>query len=216
MTLTALSVLCGLLAVLLGFAAIRRMRRGRMLAAGSRGLVALLMLAIAALLGALSLNMHTYARLTHEAPVAELSFVWIEPGRYLASLTLPDAEIVEQYELRGEEWQIDARILKWRGLANLLGLDAQFRLERLSGRYRDLGEELNAERTVYDLSDNPGVDIWSMVDRYGQWLPWTDAVYGSATYLPMTDDAVYRVSITQSGLIARPANEAAREAVSEW
>ena len=43
-----------------------------------------------------------------------------------------------------------------------------------------------------------------------------DAAYGSAVYLPMSDAARYQVSISRTGLVARPMNDSAREAVSRW
>ena len=111
--------------------------------------------------------------------------------------------------LAGDEWQLDARVLKWKGWANLLGLDAQYRLERVSGRYRQIEQERKDERTVYALSENPGIDLWTMSIDHRRWLPFVDAVYGSAVYLPMADGARYEVSITQSGLVARPVNDVA-------
>ena len=109
---------------------------------------------------------------------------------------------MQMFMLAGDEWQLDARVLKWKGWANLLGLDAQYRLERVSGRYRDIEQERKDERTVYALSENPGVDLWTLSIEYPRWLPFVDAVYGSATYLPMADGARYEVSITQSGWLA--------------
>jgi hypothetical protein len=47
-------------------------------------------------------------------------------------------------------------------------------------------------------------------------VPWVDALFGSATFVPMADGALYAVSVSQSGLIARPANQAARNAVAGW
>jgi hypothetical protein len=34
--------------------------------------------------------------------------------------------------------------------------------------------------------------------------------------MPMADNALYAVSVTNSGLIARPVNEAARDATGQW
>ena len=42
-----------------------------------------------------------------------------------------------------------------------------------------------------------------------------DTLYGGGAYMPMADGAEYEVWITQSGLVARPTNEAARQASSE-
>jgi hypothetical protein len=107
-------------------------------------------------------------------------------------------------------------VLKWQGWANLLGLDAQFRLERIAGRYRDIEQERKAERTVYALAQNPGLDLWEMSIRHRRWLPFVDAIYGSATYLPMAETARYEVRMTQTGLIARPLNAAAQAAAGSW
>lgn len=66
------------------------------------------------------------------------------------------------------------------------------------------------------LSNEPGPDLWALARRHPRWLPWVDAVYGSATYMPMTDGAAYRVTASPSGLVARPLNDIAREAVRRW
>jgi len=69
---------------------------------------------------------------------------------------------------------------------------------------------------VYALSENPGLDLWMLSTRYPRWLPFVDAVYGSATYMPMAHGARYQVSMTQSGLVARPMNQAAATATESW
>jgi len=48
------------------------------------------------------------------------------------------------------------------------------------------------------------------------YVPWADALYGSATFMPMADGAAYEVSVSQAGLLARPLNDAARAAVDAW
>lgn len=212
----AVAAVIAIFGLLLVALACQRLARMRWLAAGGSALTGLLLLAIAAAIFVVSLNLHTYARLTHEQPVAEIVFEGRNAQRYRATLTqIPSGEM-QMFVLAGDEWQLDARVLKWKGWANLLGLDAQYRLERVSGRYRDLEQERNAERTVYGLSENPGVDLWMLSTNYPRWLPFVDAVYGSATYLPMADGARYEIKMTQTGLIARPMNEAANTAAGAW
>lgn len=210
----AIAAVVAIFGLLLIALACQRLARARFFAAGGTALGGLLLLAVAACVFIVSLNLHTYARLTYEQPVAELVFEARGPQRYRATLTqIPSGEM-QMFILAGDEWQLDARVLKWQGWANLLGFDAQYRLERVSGRYRDIEQERNAERTVYGLSENPGVDLWVLSSKYPRWLPFVDAVYGSATYLPMADGARFEVKMTQSGLIARPVNEAAHEAAA--
>ncbi|HEY4367280.1 MAG TPA: hypothetical protein VGN07_08610 [Steroidobacteraceae bacterium] len=207
----AVALVIAIFGVLLLGLACQRLVRARFLAATGGALMGLLLLAIAALTFVVSLNLHTYARLTYERPIAEIIFEARDPQHHRATLTqIPGGEM-QVFILAGDEWQLDARVLKWRGWANLLGLDAQYRLERVSGRYRNIEQERHDERTVYDLSENPGVDLWELSTKYPRWMPFVDAVYGSATYMPMADGARYEIGMTQSGLVARPLNEAARK-----
>ena len=135
--------------------------------------------------------------------------------QYDAALSYPGGER-QDFTLRGDEWQVDARVLKWRAFANLVGFDAAYRLERISGRYSRIEDERDLPRTVYPLNPANRLDLWELVRRLHSWLPWFDALYGSAVYLPMADAASYEIKVSQSGLIARPLNQAARDAVGNW
>jgi hypothetical protein len=212
----AVILIIAIFGLLLLILACQRLFRARFLAAGGSAFTGSLLLAIAALLFVVSLNLRTYARLTLERPVAEIVFEQRGPQTFNATLTqMPNGEI-QMFVLSGDEWQLDARVLKWKGWANLLGLDAQYRLERVSGRYRDITQERTAERTVYPLAENPGVDLWKLTLDKPDRLPFVDAVYGNAAYMPMSDGARYEVTISQTGLIARPVNAAAQQAAGSW
>jgi hypothetical protein len=212
----AITILIALFGLLLLALACQRLYRARFLAATGSALMGFLLLSLAGLLFVISLNLHTYARLTHEEPVAQIVFEARGPQQYRATLAEVPSGEMQLFMLSGDEWQLDARVLKWQGWANLLGLDAQYRLERIGGRYRDIEQERNDQRTVYALSENPGLDLWLLSTQYPRWLPFVDAVYGSATYMPMADGARYEISITQSGLITRPMNPAAEAAAGSW
>src|ERR1700688_512489 len=215
MTLTASIVVCALLGLLFFFAAVRRLRRRRLMggmAHGAAALVLILAAACAALVGA---NLRSYQRLSYEQPAGELQFARVGTQEFNATLTYPNGERAN-FALHGDEWQVDARVLKWRAFANLVGFDAAYRLERISGRYTRVEEERTLSRTVYDLNTPGRIDPWELVHRYRSWLPWMDALYGSATFLPMADGALYEIKVSQSGLIARPLNQAAREAIGSW
>ncbi|MEQ1491197.1 MAG: hypothetical protein ABL932_11685, partial [Terricaulis sp.] len=96
------------------------------------------------------------------------------------------------------------------------GLTSQYRLDRFSGRYTDTQQELNAERSAYDIRPErqSGIDLWPLARDYAKYAPMVDTLYGSGAYMPMADGARYEVRITQNGLIARPTNEVAAEASS--
>lgn len=193
-----------------------RLRRLRMFAAGGHVLCSAALLALGLALGAAGLNLHTYQRLTSERDVAQIEFRQLGPQRFHARIHYPDSGRYREIELHGDAWQIDARVLKWSGPALLAGLDSGYRLERISGRYEDIEAERTRPRSAHQLAENPGLDVWSLSRRYERWLPWVDARYGSATYLPMRDGAAYQVQMTQTGLMARPLNDSGRQAVDNW
>ena len=215
-SLQAIAIVCGGLGAIFLVTGLARLWRRRLLSASGHGLLGLCLLAVAALFFTVGLNLHTYSRLTREQAAADLEFTLIEPGRYRARIAFANDPLPREFELSGNEWQVDARIIKWQGAANLLGLDTLFRLDRLSGRYIDIDDERTRPRTVYALAEDPGLDLWEVSRRHERWLPWVDARYGSAAFLPMADGAKFSLTVSQSGLVARPANEPARRAVRRW
>ncbi len=194
----------------------RRFLRGKSLTASIQILSAL-SLCLAGLLSlSIAINLVSYDRLTFEQAIAELRFKQLEEQRFQADILYPNDNKVETYIINGDEWQIDARIIKWQGWAQILGLNAQYRLERISGRYSDIEEEREKSRTVYALTDKDEVDYWKLINDYKKWLPWIDTYYGSAAYLPMLNNASYSISLTQTGLIARPLDAKTEEKIKLW
>ncbi|MEA3198053.1 MAG: hypothetical protein QOF32_2105 [Gammaproteobacteria bacterium] len=215
MILTALIVVLALVAILLLFAAVGRVRRGKLLGGVLNGAAALMLILLGVCAALVAANLRTYQRLSFEQPAGELQFSRTGEREFNAFLSYPGGERAT-FALRGDEWQVDARVLKWHAFANLVGFDTAYRLERISGRYARVEDERAQPRTVYSLNPPQLIDPWDMAHRYRSWLPWLDALYGSATFLPMADGALYEVKVSQSGLIARPLNQAAREAVGSW
>ena len=109
---------------------------------------ALLFLALAALCVAIAMNLYTYKVFNHEDTIAEVRFEELGPQYYRLYL-IPEGKAAQTYEIRGDEWQIDARVIKWKGLANLAGMRTVYRLERLSGQYRDVQQEKPDVRSVH-------------------------------------------------------------------
>lgn len=197
------------------------MFRGRPVKGGRGVLGGGLILGVASVVSLLGLNIQTYHRLTYERPVATIDIRQQAPQLFEVTLTQPPSEAdpdgsTDEYELHGDEWRIEARVLKWKPWANILGLDSQYRLDRLSGRYADTQQELSDERSAYSIlpERSSGIDLWGIVRDNSDYIPLVDVLYGSGAYMPMADGARYEVRITQGGLIARPMNETAAQASS--
>jgi hypothetical protein len=215
MTFTALIAVFALVGILFLFTAVRRLRRRKVLGGVLNGATALVLLLLSVCAALIAANLRTYQRLSFEQPAGELQFTHTGEREFNAVLTYPGGERAN-FALRGDEWQVDARVLKWHAFANVVGFDTAYRLERIGGRYTRVEDERAQARTVYSLNPPQRIDPWELAHRYRSWLPWLDAVYGSATFLPMADGALYEIKVSQSGLIARPLNQAARDAVGGW
>ncbi len=205
----------GLLGCLFLIAAVRRFRLRRTTGGFVAGTSALALFALAGCALLIGANLRSYERLTAEQPAGVLETSRVGVHRFSAILTYPSGESAVFF-LRGDEWQIDARLLRWKAIANVAGFDTVYRLERISGRYAAIEDERSQPRTVYELNPPGRIDVWDVIHSYHSWLPWFDALYGSATYLPMADKARYEIKVSQSGLVARPLNDAARNAVGSW
>lgn len=147
-------------------------------------------------------NVLTYHRLTHETPIASLQVERLNKQSYQLELLLFENCSKKVYELKGDEWQMDARIIKWHGWANLLGLDASFQLDRISGRYQNIDQQRMNLPTVFALENKADYDLWALKKEY-QWLPWLDAKYGQSVFLTMKNNQSYQLYMTQTAIIAR-------------
>lgn len=181
-----------------------------------RGTGGLLLVLFGAMLAMAALDLYSYEQIVSEKSVATISFRQLEPQRFEAILV--DSEGQEsRYELAGDQWQLDARLLKWPTSLAAVGIKPGYRLDRISGRYYSLDQERNGERTVYALNQSRlGIDVWAFFRGQGEGLKVIDAVYGSATFVPMADDALYEVLLSHTGLMARPLNEPAQAAIDHW
>ncbi len=220
--LALLSTLIAIIGLAFAITGIRRLFQRRFLKAAGLEFSGFVFLLLASSSFLLASNLYTYQRLIYEQAIAEITFQQMDKQEYRADIKSLDSSFQQVVDLKGDEWQLDSQVLTWRGVATLFGLDANYRLHRISGRYIDINEEQNRPRSVFSLLKKPVLfenekfDLWQFAHKYQDWLHWVDAAYGSAVYLPMTDGAKYRVAISRTGMIARPDNDVARKAVSQW
>jgi hypothetical protein len=107
------------------------------------------------------------------------------------------------FDLSGDAIYVDAHILKWRPVVNLLGLHTVYELDRVAGRYRALGDEQTRERTVHSIARAKPLDAFDLARRYWLLRPLVDAEYGSATFINAGEPATYEVRVSTTGLLVR-------------
>ncbi len=197
------------------FGTMTAMRRRRYVRAGSSSVCFAVSAAFAGAGLLFLLSYFSYGRLIEERHVSSIEFRRISPQEFQARLMVPGEED-RFFSLRGNEWQMDARIVTWKPPMTVLGLDPIYQLDRLSGRYAEIDREQNEARTVHSLTPALPTDLWRIARRFPALTPGIDAHYGTATYVPMADGARFDVSLSRDALIARPANAQAETAVGEW
>lgn len=153
----------------------------------------------------------SYRNLMDEVPIATVSVFEKSPQYY--DLTLASGDGVEQrFEIYGDQWQLDARLLTWVGPVAALGKKPLYRLDRLSGRYISLEQARNARQSIYQLEKSLYIDLWEVLQSIPFWI---DANYGSAVYMPMENGAVYAVYLTSKGMNVRPINNIAKQVLDQ-
>lgn len=193
------------------FVAHRHWRARRRVAATLRAAWMLVFAALAVLAVGLGLALRGYRLLMTEEPIATIAARQTAPQQFALRVEFADGRH-ENAALHGDEWQLDARVIKWTPRAVELGARPLYRVDRLSGRFHDAAQAADTKPSVVDLGGESMLDLWQLKREFPQWLPWIDADYGSAAYLPLVDGASYRVTLSASGgLIARPADPASAE-----
>src|SRR5256885_3015708 len=167
-----------------------------------RSLLGLLLLALGALSGAIALGVQGYSALTREDVAARISVRPAAPQKFSATVRYPDGR-VQAFDLAGDEIYVDAHILKWKPIANLVGLHTAYELDRIAGRYQAIEQERSAPRTIYLLREARPVELFGLRQRHAFLAPLYDAEYGSATFVQGEEPGELGGLVSTTGLLVR-------------
>jgi hypothetical protein len=180
-----------------------------------RGCCGLAFVAVAGFILLLADDLRSYQPLIADAPLVTVSFQ--AQGQQSYQVSLQEGAVERVFTLEGDLWQLDARLLQWKGLAALIGLQTGYRLEKLSGRFLAIEQQDKALHTEAILAQSRyGVDLWRWLRTGPHDLFLLNAQARRVTYLPMADQAVYSVTLTPTGLLAQPLNQVATQALKDW
>jgi hypothetical protein len=200
--LTLAALLFGLLGLVLVASGLISLLRWRPLRFALRTLLGLLFVSLGVISGGIAIGMQGYRALTREEVAARVSVRPVGPQRFEARFRIPDRpEMI--VELAGDQIYVDAHILKWTPMANMLGLHTAYELDRVAGRFDDIRQERSAERTIFPLGDEKAVDLFGLRRRYTALAPLLDAEYGSGTFVPVKRRATFEVRVSTTGLLIR-------------
>ena len=210
-----LAVVIAVVGLVVLWIALRMLFGGNWLLGWLRGTIGLLVLACAALIGLVSWDIYSYRPLPVGAPVATLSFKAEGDQRY--QVKIEQGRDLHYATLEGDLWQLDARVLRWKGVAKLIGLEPGYRLHQLSARYLAVEQQDQARYAQAVLTESPyEADFWKGVQACDCTSLILEAQPQRVTYMPIADGAAYRIEMTPTGLLASPDNAAAEETLKSW
>jgi len=190
------------LSVLFFVAAVVAIKKRQLSGTFTSVVLAMLLLTLAALFGTFTIATQGYRALIHEEMAAVIK---TEPTGYRtlrAHFRFPDGREAT-FELAGDELYVDAHILKWKPIVNILGIHTYYELDRVAGRYADLADERTKARTIFPLAREKPLNMFSLCQRYRFLEPLVDAEYGSASFITADMPAELELRISTTGLMIR-------------
>lgn len=138
----------------------------------------------------------TYKNLTKEVLIASVTFVkdGNTNNEYIATLLDYEGDKIGEYKIYGDQWRIDATFIKMEYMANVIGIDSKYTLDRFEGRYKDINQQNKELKKSYQLEDK------NLVENFSWFF---DVTYGSSTYTDIKLDTNYTILKSQTGLLVR-------------
>lgn len=199
-----ITIFLALLSLFFFAASVWAVRKKSLVRTAGSLVVALLFLSLSALFGTIAIATRGYRALTREEVAAVVSTEPIGSGRFRAHFRFPNGEEAT-FELAGDELYIDARILKWKPIANVLGLHTSYELDRVAGRYAKIKDEQAKTRTIFTLASGKPLDMFELRKVYPLFGPLLDVQYGSATFGSASKRTKFELRVSTTGLLLRDA-----------
>lgn len=189
----------GILFLLLGGMTLKKKRVAGSTVSFSLGIIFIL---LGALFGTLTVSTLGYRALTREKLIAVIETSPSGDQTFRATFYFPDKR-KSTFVLAGDELYVDAHILKWKPIANLLGIHTYYELDRVAGRYTELQDEQSKTRTVYSLARSKPVNLFDLRRKFPILNPLVDAEYGSATFIMAGAQQQFELRVSTTGLLIR-------------
>lgn len=176
---------------------------------GSAGFLLVLAALYAVLVAA---SLFKYQSVPAAAPMAVISFESAGEQRWRVTIAESNGDR-RVHELLGDLWQLDVRLLRYRGIGAMFGTVPSFELERLSGRYLALEDEAEKDHADFQLGSRSmlGYDLWQAAADDGSML--VEATRSNVAMVPIADGAIFELRLLDDRLGVTPANSAAEEAL---
>jgi len=155
------------------------------------------------LLGSLLILLQLFHAFSGQTLVATVTARRLSPMEFELTYT-PVASAARSLRLQGDQWSISGGIVKWHPWLTALGLSHYHKPMRLSGQFSNIKRQRTSLPTVYPLE--PTADrFWEALYWADPYLPFVEAVYGSAAYVYVEPGVVQEIYVTPSGYLIKRA-----------
>ncbi|WP_185266041.1 hypothetical protein [Halopseudomonas xiamenensis] len=211
MQYAGLAALVGCLALLLLCLTLRSGWRLEWLLGWLKGCILLLLLVVCGAAVVAAWELYQFRTITDGERVATLELRRSAEQQYEARMDTAAGS--HQLPLRGDLWELEVQVLRWRGLPHILGLEDGYRLNSVNGRYLTLEQqrEVGAALAHSLHATPPWRDLWRWLDRLE--LGWLYADAFAIRFMPMADGARYMIEIGATGLSPVALNSQALQAM---
>lgn len=171
---------------------------------------------LALLFSIVGIDLATYHQLTKQDMIFKVSIKETSPRHF--DLTLQSKDIDKTFQLQGDQWQIDFRLIRFTATSTLAGLSNLYQPSRLSNRYEAIEEERVKPKQYYSLRDAvfDRLDLWKFIKSYYSYLPGIDSAFGSSVYAPLKNNAEYEIFIGYAGVVVKATNQEGQSAIQQW
>lgn len=108
-------------------------------------------------------------------------------------------------QLEGDQWMVSGGIVKWHPWLTMLGLKSYHKPLRLTGQFSRADLQRSHLPTLTLLA--PEIDrFWEALYGADPYLPFVEAVYGSAAYAYVEPGVVQEIYVTPSGYLIKRAS----------
>ncbi|MCK9237366.1 MAG: hypothetical protein M0Q29_07535 [Thiopseudomonas sp.] len=212
MQFIGLAVVVTVIAVLVLTLGLRILLRGNWFLAWLRGSFGIVIVLVAALSAAIAYDLSTYQQNLPSETLLHISISKSVDQRFELSVT--GQELTENYVVEGDLWRLDVRELGWQGIAETIGLQPGYRLDRIKTIFSDKTKQPISRYAQARLEQSwLDIDLWLWAYQNRKTVALLVPKLVKSNYYPLLDGAKFQARLTENGVVITPANDIAERAV---
>ncbi len=198
-------VVSGLIALLLFFLLIKRLRnrRKKLFVCFIHFLIVIIFALISTIFMLLYAGLKGYEHFTYNKPILSVECSLKQDDSFVLKFIPLDGKESQArfYRVKGQQFVIEGHIIKWENFFVTVGMKPLYQVTRLTGRYVSINDEKEKERSVYEIEEE--TMLWRWLMQYGEKIPGIDAVQGISSFKDAVENKKLTVYITHNAFVIK-------------